>query len=226
MKFVMVLVEGQTEETFITTVLAPTYPHIQFTPIVNNTSRKPKGDKIRGGGIRFSSIKKHIGNLLNDSSVNLVTTMLDYHQLPKDFAGYTPKLTNPVEHAIQIEQALEAEIGAQERFKAYLSVHDFEALLFSDVAAIAEHVPGNSPHTARMLQNVLGRYADPEHINGNQPPARHLSAHVRGYSKIIHGIPIAQKIGLPKIRAACPHFNDWLSRLDSLAVGQSEAQRG
>jgi hypothetical protein len=36
------------------------------------------------------------------------------------------------------------------------------------------------------------------------------------YKKPLHGSLIASEIGLPRIRGECPHFNDWMTRLESL----------
>jgi Domain of unknown function (DUF4276) len=38
------------------------------------------------------------------------------------------------------------------------------------------------------------------------------------YRKVLDGPTIAEKIGLERIRSACPHFDAWVSWIESLAT--------
>jgi hypothetical protein len=40
---------------------------------------------------------------------------------------------------------------------------------------------------------------------------------VKRYRKPLDGPAIVGAIGLPKLRQACRHFNDWVTRLEALA---------
>ena len=81
---VLVLVEGQTEETFVKRVLAPHLAtrQIWITPIIVTTHGANKG-----GLSRYSIVKKELCNLRRDPHIWL-TTMFDFYGLPRDFPGY------------------------------------------------------------------------------------------------------------------------------------------
>lgn len=50
-------------------------------------------------------------------------------------------------------------------------------------------------------------------------PSKRIINHVPIYDrlKVRVGAPAAAAIGLPRLRAKCPHFNAWVSRLETLA---------
>ena len=59
---------------------------------------------------------------------------------------------------------------------------------------------------------------EPELINHDErthPKAR-LKAMGSGYKETSDGPLLMSKIGIPPIRIACPHFSDWLDRLELL----------
>lgn len=39
---------------------------------------------------------------------------------------------------------------------------------------------------------------------------------MKKYQKILHGSDIAHKIGLDAMRKACPHFDEWLRKVEAL----------
>jgi predicted ATPase len=93
---------------------------------------------------------------------------------------------------------------------------EFEAILFSSPQAIA-HVLLNATHLAR-LQQIAASVRSPEEINDG--PATHPSSRITdlfpGYQKPLHGPQIAERIGLPTIRAKCGRFHAWLAKLEAL----------
>lgn len=86
------IVEGQTEEAFVNTVLRP---HLEAFSVWANarcveTSRKGN-IKHRGGIMRYPQAKRDIGRWLREDR-NLdacFTTMFDLYSLPEDFPGYS-----------------------------------------------------------------------------------------------------------------------------------------
>ena len=108
------------------------------------------------------------------------------------------------------------EAGAHPRFLAYLQLHEFEALLFSDPAAVAARFPrmGSSEALIRVRQ----AFSSPEEINDRYDscPSRRITDWASAYQKPLHGPLIARDIGLDRIRTQCWHFNDWVARLESL----------
>ncbi|MEN6576184.1 MAG: DUF4276 family protein [Phycisphaerales bacterium] len=68
-------------------------------------------------------------------------------------------------------------------------------------------------------RRIREQFPSPEEINDSRqtaPSKRILELKPR-YAKVTDGIPISKKIGLDVMRAQCPHFNDWLRKLQALA---------
>jgi len=59
----------------------------------------------------------------------------------------------------------------------------------------------------------------PEDINETPEgaPSKRILRIFPGYRKLLHGPTIAERIGLKTIREQCPHFDDWLTRLEAYA---------
>jgi hypothetical protein len=58
----------------------------------------------------------------------------------------------------------------------------------------------------------------PEDINDSPEtaPSKRILAAMSGYQKTFHGPLIACDIGIDPMRAACPHFDQWLRALEGL----------
>ena len=225
MKRVCVVCEGQTEEEFVLTVLAPTlYPiGLNLIPQMIETSFGHKG-----GALKYERVKRHLRNTLRQNSAPVVTTLFDLYRLDKGFPGF---VTSPTRPGLQgrltvLKQALHADIVAEagcapERFIPYIQPHEFEALLFSDVATLVTVQP--SWKTASLALTVVRQAAEsPEHINEHPEtkPAAHLERELKSpsYRKCLHGPIAAQKNGLNRIEAECAFFAGWLAQLRSLAT--------
>ena len=59
----------------------------------------------------------------------------------------------------------------------------------------------------------------PEEINDSQQtaPSKRIIELKARYAKVTDGILISQKIGLDTMRVQCPHFNEWIGKLEALA---------
>ena len=96
-----------------------------------------------------------------------------------------------------------------------MAVHEFEALLFSDSGILAEELGIQQIHVDNVLDEFGG---NPERIN-NSPetaPSKRLETWKSDYKKTTDGIAIAERIGLPAMRAKCPLFDAWLSAIENL----------
>lgn len=213
---VNILVEGQTEETFVRELLVPHLAAFQvwLTPRIVETS---KGHK--GGAVSYSKIVRQVKLwCLQDQSAR-VTTLFDVYGLPTDFPGVSIwNSRQPAQPQVAtLEATLAASVG-QPNLTPYLQLHEYEALLFSDLNAFAyAEVP---PATIQRWQSDLAQFSSPEDVN-NSPttaPSKRLIAHWPTYakSKPLYGSLIALQIGLPTIRAKCPRFHDWVTHLESL----------
>ena len=104
----------------------------------------------------------------------------------------------------------------------YLMKHEFEALLFSDVECLHE-----DSAVKKKLNGILRRFnGAPESINTDASPSCRLmevfSNNGYRYSKTRMGLIVAKNIGIPRMREKCPHFDQWVSRLESICEGSRQ----
>ncbi len=214
MKRIYVLAEGQTEETFLRDVLGPhLLPfEISLNPVIVSTKRMKSGLKFKGGISHFKQIQNDLRLLLRDSSVAAVSTMLDYYGLPLDFPGRSAVKGSCFERVAILEAALSDSID-DSRLIPYLSLHEFEALLFAGVEEFASVFP-----RIKIPNDLRDSSRSPEEINDGSTthPAARILSHYPTYQKPFHGPLILGRIGLPAIRARCRHFDSWVSRLEAL----------
>jgi hypothetical protein len=219
MKRILILVEGQTEEWFVKEVLEPHLLSVglSLTPVIINTRRLEPGEKSKGGLIRYEQVKRELRTLLQDGNAVRVTTLFDFYGLPHDFPGMAGIPTGSCyERVAHVEQAFASDIN-HPRFLPYLTLHEFEAFIFTDPARCT-WVFSDAPQIIPVLEQHRASVSSPEEINEGRetaPSKRIIKAYPR-YQKTVHGPLAVLEIGLPALRAACPHFNQWLSSIEAL----------
>ncbi len=219
MKRVHVLVEGQTEETFIDQLLRPHLrAHgVHVTPVIVATKRVKSGRKFKGGIAGYAAVRRDLQHLLGDTNATAVTTMIDYYGLPEDFPGINqlPRQAPPIERVHYLEEALRNDLR-DSRLLPYFSLHEFESLLLVSPEEIEHAV--SSPRLAEALARDIASAQTPEEINDGAEthPAARIQKAAPRYRKALHGPIIAERIGLASIRGRCPHFDGWIRRLEAL----------
>lgn len=223
MKKVLVLVEGQTEEEFVRESLyeymSPKGLHL--VPIIAKTKRAIGGNPaFRGGIVAYGKIAFDLKRLVHDSSAICVTTMIDYYRLPSDFPGFDDEeaKSNVTIQCVEYLEKKFSESINHSKFLPYLSIHEFEALLFTDPYRIVQEVRGTDSKIQEILENIAGSYDSPEDINKDAPPSKRIIQYLKEYDKTVHAYLIAIEIGIEKMRQKCVHFDGWLKRLEALAV--------
>lgn len=186
---VNVLVEGQTEETFVRELLAPhLVPYqVYLTPRIIETS---KGH--RGGVVSYGKIEHQLRLWCRQDSAATVTTLLDIYGLPPDFPGLGQWNTGlpAAPQAVRLEACLAASV-ARPNLIPHLQLHEYEALLFSDVTAF--DYAGVSQSTILAWQNELAQVDGPEDLN-NSPrtsPSKRLIARWPEYA---HAKPLTRPV--------------------------------
>ncbi|MCE9598622.1 MAG: DUF4276 family protein [Spirochaetia bacterium] len=218
-KKILILVEGQTEERFVKDVLQPHFVSrlIHIEPKILVTKITNSGKQFKGGVSTFDKIRTDIRNLLTDSSARMITTMLDLYGVPKDTPGFSTISSNLSGRAkaVAIEGAIEQEFN-DARFRAYLMVHEFEGMLYSEPAVLPQ-VLTQTGKTSEM-QKVRGAFSSPEDIN--EGPDTHPSARISRlfpqYRKGLHGPTALSRIGLDRLRQECAHFADWIRLMEQV----------
>ncbi|RMG63545.1 MAG: DUF4276 family protein [Calditrichaeota bacterium] len=216
---ILIYVEGQTEETFVRDLLAPYFWQkckIILIPTLARTKRTIAGQTFKGGIVSYAKVKKDILNLLGDTSAVRVTTMLDFYGLPEDFPGKNNlPSNNPYDKVAHLEKAFAKDIN-HNRFLPFLILHEFESLIFVQPDKLSIVLPQYRNNISNLLVEIQG--STPEEINEGRDthPSARISRFFPDYQKSLHGPRIVQNIGLEEIRSKCRHFNNWISKLESL----------
>jgi hypothetical protein len=222
---IYVVVEGKTEQTFVKYVLAPAMA-------VNNVFMqaaligKP-GHK--GGDVRFDKAKGDIGMFLKQRPDIYITTMFDYFRIEPTWPGKAEVLRTlgggtsltSTEKAERLESETFTQIkglfpghNVEERFIPYIEMHEFEAILFSNASILAEQIGIDQS----LIDAILEECGGPEDINdrAQTAPSKRLQS-LCGYDrKVAMGKTISESIGIETIRSKCPHFNEWLTKIEAL----------
>jgi hypothetical protein len=223
----LVHVEGQTEETFVSEVLmihllAKGY-HAVSARIVGNARQRN-----RGGIKPWPSVKRDIVSHLKEDPTCVATTMVDYYGLPQQGVAAWPGRAkaaglNTVQKATYVEGAMLDDVVAEmgdfdsRRFVPFVVMHEFEGLLFSDCAGFSRGI--GRPAMEATFREIRNQFTTPEEINDSPitAPSKRVIDLVPGYEKPLLGSLAALEIGLSCIRLECPHFNHWLTELESRA---------
>ena len=220
MSRVYVIVEGPSEEAFVSGPLATHLwsNQVYTVPIVLGVP----GHK--GGNTSYVRVEKDILRQLKQDAGSYCTMMVDYYGLGKGFPGTpAPIHLDNVRKVEHIERAVKHDICRKipefrpdARFIPYLSLHEYEALLFSDPDAFAKSI--GQPALASRFHRVLRDFPTPEDINSG--PETHPSKRVidiyTPYKKVIEGTQAAQAVGIQRMREKCVHFRTWLQQLEAL----------
>jgi hypothetical protein len=146
--------------------------------------------------------------------------MLDYYGLPSDFPGMNtrPPSGTPLQRVLHVESAVALHLGGLVNFLPFLALHEFEAWLFSSPIELPRIM--NEPHKHALIETVRATVKTPEEINDRPQfaPSKRIESMFPGYKKTLHGPTVTARIGLERIRAECPHFDQWLARLEEFAA--------
>jgi hypothetical protein len=217
---VHVICEGQTEEMFVNLMLQPHFDthKIEVHPKLLGAVGR------RGGNVGYKRVMTDIRLLLANDPEAYVTTFIDFYGIYADFPGVAQakKLRTAGERHDRVVNALYAQLvddideDQAERVIPYVQMHEFEGLLFSSPHDLAAGIL--QPILWKRFDKILFAFDTPEDINDSieTAPSKRIQNIFRGYQKVLHGSIIARRIGLERIRQACPLFDEWLYRIEQL----------
>lgn len=225
---VNVVAEGQSELKFAKSSLNK---YFGGNPLVNSrcvmTSKDSKTNyEYRGGLLKYQHAKRDILRWYKEDSTAYITTMFDFFRLPADFPGYEEALScqNHQESVRILERALKEDIVSEtgspdleKRFIPYIQLHEFEALLFTDIKVL-EYDYLDPEEIASIDQLYKETKAiPPEEINhGAQTAPSKRLLRALNYKKGDTVSELLDVIGIHRIREKCPHFSEWLDTLQGL----------
>ena len=102
------------------------------------------------------------------------------------------------------------------RLIPYLSLHEYEGLLFSDPESFARSL--GQPRLANQFHQVRNEFPTPEDINDDPAtaPSKRVIGMYPAYKKVIDGTLAARLVGIDRMRQECAHFRDWVRQLETL----------
>lgn len=223
MKRLFIVVEGETEERFVRSVLYNEFIlngiHIEAQQWITNRKLG-----ISGGGSNFDLIENHLRRLMSryqhDNDV-YISVMIDLYAFPKQgktiYDEEVIRTQGGKERALLLEQKM-AERLEFRNFIPYVQLHEFEALLLSQPDSLLKFYTDKATEIKALKAAIEGM--NPEEINETPQgaPSKRIINYLPGYEKqkTTAGVTTALSIGLPHLRASCLHFNDWVTKLESI----------
>ena len=202
---VAISVEGQTEEVFVKNILAPklategVYP----MPILLGS----------GGDVTVERLASDMSKFV--WSFDFVTSLVDFYGFRNKGSDTREGLERRIKQSV-IDKVNRNTLD-DSRIFPYVQQHEFEALLFSDSSAFSI-LPSVTDGIVDRLLSIRSRFGSPEDINDSpdSAPSMRIKKLIPRYRKVTAGSLVANEIGLEKIRAECPRFHAWMTRLESL----------
>lgn len=218
----IVLCEGDSERGFVDQVIAPRLGEFGIDLQAVRVTTGRKGAKVfRGGALNVSRLAKEAASFHRQSNAPIVTTLIDWHELPADFLDLVGGKANAT--VDNVERALKAHVEAgferKDWFVPYIQMHEFEALFFADLTCVATGYPEHADALEELTRTTASM--SPEDINhgADTHPAARLAATFGG--KIPKGEvwgSMLQNIPFETLLARCPRFAAWYRKLESLGA--------
>lgn len=221
MNIIYVVTEGQSETNFVNRVMAPYFADrcilIPNTVITKVDSKH--GKTYKGGVANYNQIRNTLVKTLANSSKSknsYVTTMFDYYRLPTDVPGVADaeKVNDPYEKVKLIEREILKAEGYEERFFfPYIELHEFEAMLFSDITKLED---AYFEYDLTALKECAKMQSNPELINdgAETAPSKRIINCINCFDKANAGVDVLEKIGIEHIAGKCRHFAEWMEHIE------------
>lgn len=185
------IVEGQTEERFVNTVLRPHFADRSIVAVAHQVTtrrhRRAHHLRHRGGLTTYRHASADIRRWVREDRSRSVrfTTMFDLYGLPADFPGYAAaaEVPDPYVRVAILEAAMSEDIG-DGRLIPYIQLHEFEALLFSDLAKLDTQFPDRRSEI-RGLVETAATLGSPELVDdgATTAPSKRIAAAIPEYGK-------------------------------------------
>ncbi len=227
MKNLQIIVEGSSEETFVNDVMVKHFAPLNI--FISARKIRTGWDKInkkpaKGGLLKYIKFRNDVLRWIESDrgrANTFYTSFIDLYAFPKDAQSpYTTQIQNIAGHYQKIT-ALEAAISQDinyPNFIPYVQLHEFEALVLVDPDRLITMYPDGQTGINK-LKRAIGNM-NPEEINesSQSAPSKRIIQYLPNYEgqKAQVGPLVAEDIGLTALRNNCPHFNDWITKLENI----------
>lgn len=223
MKRIFIVVEGETEERFVRSVI---YPHFIQLGIHIEAQSWITNRKLgtTGGGNSFALVENHLRRLISryrtDDNV-FFSVMVDLYGFPKQgnsvYDESISKINNGKSKALLLEEKMANRLSCR-NFIPYVQLHEFEALLLSNPNELSVFYTDQQKEIQSLIREIGNMH--PEEINETPDgaPSKRIIKYIPAYrkQKTSAGVTTAARIGLDHLRNTCRHFNDWILKLESI----------
>lgn len=227
MKYLNIIVEGSTEENFVNDLMVK---HFALLGIFIFTRKIQTGwDKInrkpaKGGLLKYSKFRNDVNRWIEsdrNKPNTYYTSFIDLYAFPKDsespYISQIQNIANCYEKITALEAAIAHDIN-NASFIPYVQLHEFEAFLMVEPDKLLSMYPDRKTAIDRLKKDIGNK--NPEEINESPQtaPSKRIIRYLPEYEgqKAQVGPLIANDIGLTTLRGECPHFNQWVTKLENL----------
>ncbi|TAF45928.1 MAG: DUF4276 family protein [Sphingobacteriales bacterium] len=227
MKNLHIIVEGSSEEVFVNDVLVKHFAALDI--FVSARKIKTGWDRInnkpaKGGLLKYIKFRNDVLRWVesdNGRANTFYTSFIDLYAFPKDSESpYTQQIQNivdPYKKIVALETAIGQDIN-HPTFIPYVQLHEFEALLLVDPDRLLTMYPDGQNGIARLKRDI--GQMNPEEVNDSPQtaPSKRIIQYLPNYEgqKAQVGPLVAEDIGLNLLRQKCPHFNEWINKLENI----------
>lgn len=224
MKTFIISTEGQSEERFVKEALRPFLNRFVHVEAINLGTGRGRN----GGWHSFEQLKNEINTLLYDPVYKnknrnaLITTMYDFSDIRNDFPDFLKITSNPDKYeAVALAESVLQGQFPKDRFVPYFQLHQFESLIFTNPEVLLYEYPDEQDGIVELVkQKDSYENENPELINSTNKPSYRIETAIGRPAGSFKGTTIGDltaQIGVLALRQACRHFNDWLTKLETLA---------
>jgi hypothetical protein len=226
MKYLNIIAEGRTEENFVNKLIAPYFLQLNIFVSVRRirTGWDSANNKPAKGGLReYGKFRNDVNNwIASDNNRQNVwySSFIDLYAFPKHKSPYDENIqsiSDPYQKIKALEEAIEKDID-HPRFIPYIQLHEFEAFLLIEPELLVIFYPNRTNEVDKLKIEIT--HKEPERINESPEtsPSKRIIKHLPEYKggKAEVGSSIAIDIGMTKLREKCPHFNEWIEKLEKI----------
>jgi len=212
---IYIIVEGQTEEEFVRSSMAPYFASKGIHDVRGILVTTSPG--FKGGDLKYQRFKRTAERLLLSEKDILVTSLIDLYMLRPDFPGHQESLgiIDPVKRVEFLEQAC-AEHFNDSRFVPYIQLHEFEGLVFAGKSGFNALFRNSvTPKDMQELHAIVDGHPNPELINDGveTAPSKRLMRLIPRYEKPLFGNMLIMENGFDSLLTKCSRFRDWINLL-------------
>jgi hypothetical protein len=227
MKNLNIIVEGSSEETFVNDVLVKHFAAMNI--FVSARKIKTGWDRInnkpaKGGLLKYIKFRNDVLRWIqsdNGRANTFYTSFIDLYAFPRDaespYTAQIQSIVDPYQRIAALENAIGQNIN-HPNFIPYVQLHEFEALLLVEPDRLLTMYPDGQTGITRLKRDIGN--TNPEEINESPQtaPSKRIINHLPNYQgqKAQVGPLVAEDIGLNLLRQKCPHFNEWINKLENI----------